>query len=184
LADLEPEFDQLDIDNANGPVDTVVDGSNTRLMVDTQQGKPIDVPGVPCFSTKYRVDFDESDLTLTTTTYVTRFTYSGSGKFIGLIVGFSSTNTKIRLTIDSEEFFDMTSSNIQDVQSSNPGNSGPSSETGVGGPQFDITDKKVVFYPPFPVEYKTNILIEVARENVGGPDPVVQRSMVVLTKET
>lgn len=129
--------------------------------------------GSSVYTSKYRSIFDGTGLTLTGA-FQTVYTYSGSGKFVGFILDFSSGNIAagVKLTIDTDVIFDLSSADILDVQNG----SGTS-----GGPVFDNLDKKFSFEPPRPILYKTIITIEVKRDN-GTPN--LTRLIVNHTKET
>lgn len=183
MADSEPLFNQKDIDDTYGPVGTVDEGGGLSRLKVIDIKKPSDTPGAPSFSDKYRSDFDEpSPATALTASYQTIFTYSGTGKFVGFVATFSNTNVELKLSIDSNVTFEMTSAQVNDAQFGNPSTLGPGGQASSGGAMWDQTGRRYGFMPYFPIEYGTDVKIEVKK--VGAPVVSYIRSIVNLTKET
>ena len=159
---------------------TLIGNIGDRLKVTDDGGGSSGTPGAPCFSDKYRTLFDGASLTLTTS-YQTRYTYSGSGKFVGFILAFSGSDLVVKLSIDSNVIFEINGGDLGDVQLGNPASSGPNSQPTAGGPSWDTTGKKMSFVPTFPIAYDTEVKIEIKRI---GNNIDVNRSIVTLTKET
>jgi len=180
--DQEPLFNFLDIDDANGPVNTEKENFITRLQVNDKK-KSNQAPGGGVFSNKYRSEFDEPSPSLAlTTSYQTIFDYSGSGKFIGFVATFSNSTIVIKFSIDSTEIFELEASQVNDAQFNNPTSTGPASQTTTGGPIWDSTSRRFGFMPNLPIEYLMNVKIEAKKK--GAPAANYNRSIVNLTKET
>lgn len=170
-----------DINSIEGGTDgTTIGNVGDRLKVTDDGGSSSGTPGAPCFSDKYRSLFDGASLALTTS-YQTRYTYSGSGKFVGFILAFSGSDLVVKLSIDSEVIFEVNGEDLSDVQIGTPLGSGPNSQPTAGGPSWDTTSKKMSFVPTFPIAYDTEVKIEIKRI---GNNIDVNRSIVTLTKET
>lgn len=142
----------------------------------TDKGNPSANHGIPVFSSKLRYEKDTTGLTLTTS-YQTAFTYSGSGKLVGMILDFDKTNIQVKVTLDSTEvIFECTSNEIDDVQSS-----GARKGAGIVGLAWDTSGSKYVFEPPYPIVYDSAVLIEAKQVSGNGN---LSRSIVILTKES
>lgn len=63
-----------------------------------------DAPGAPVFTKKYRVAYDGTDVSLTTT-LTNIFTYTGSGKFVSFVMSTDKSTVLITLKIDSDAVF-------------------------------------------------------------------------------
>ena len=181
MADNIPQPNIIDIDDTNGPVDTIVDGIKTRLMVDAKVDAAAgDGGGCPVFSKKYRSLFDGATLVLSVA-YQTRYIYSGSGKFVGFVIHFSGSDVVVKLSIDSEVIFELNGEDVNDMQIGNPASIGPNAQPTAGGPSWETTGKRIAFSPACPIAYATEVKIEVKRI---GNNIDINRSMVALTKET
>ena len=152
---------------------------HTATLPETEQdGMAAEGPGCPVLSTKYRVDFSDSNVTVGTSA-ATLFTYSGSGKMIGFVFEFNG-DVQVKLDIDSEIIFDLSTSDINDMQI-------PMGVSGAipaipGSLEWTAASKKLVFMPPCPIIYGTNVTITATR--LATPDKTMTRSIVSLTKET
>ncbi len=178
MVDADPQFNQSDIDDSNGPVDTVDDGSKTRLLVrDDNTGNATDAPGCPVTTTKLRYDFDDTGVTISTT-FVTLFTYSGSGKFFGIVLDFNSDQVEVKCTIDSEVIFNLTAAQLKDIQI--PAAAGQSQ--GIGGLEWENAGSRLRFTPPCAIKFGTDVKFEGKR--TGASDKTLDRVMATLTKET
>jgi len=181
--DQEPLFNQKDISDVNGPVDTKIDGAAKTRMLVANEIEAIQAPGASSFTKKYRSDFDEpSPALVLTASFQEIFSYTGTGKFIGFVATFSNTNPQIKLTIDSEINFNMKASEINDAQFANPTVAGPTSQMSSGGPIWDATGRRIGFMSTFSIEFKVDVKIEALK--VGAPPVNYIRSIVNLTKET
>lgn len=161
---------------------TLIGNVGDKLKVDAEisaVGQPSDAPGCPVFSSEIETIFSETDLALTTS-YVTRFTYSGSGKLIGYIAGLNSTNFSFKLTIDSNVVFDISGNNINDIQLGPPSAGLPQPTS--GGPFVNNSGKTFGYLPICPIAFSTNVKIEVKKGS--GPAATILRDLINLTKET
>lgn len=118
---------------------------------------PSDAPGSPVLTSKLRYENDRTTVTLTAS-YQTIYSYSGSGKLIGVFGDFESNLTEVKVSVDSEVLFE---AQLVDLMS-NTGNK----EFSIGNVFTDATGKKFVFAPAFPVVYSTQVLFE-ARMSTG-----------------
>jgi len=141
---------------------------------------PSDTPGVSVLSKKYRIEFDETDVTAGTA-FATVFNYTGSGKFFGFILVNDHKEIETKLTIDGTEvIFSLKAEDVGAVQISNPDVPDLVQET--GGIMTADNDKTVALKLSFPIVFDTSVKIEVKRTE--DTDHKVLRSMVSLTKET
>ena len=172
MADTAPEFDQQDISNANGPVDTVVDGSDTRLMVDAKTNQlPGDTPGCPTLSNKLVYELDETTINLTTV-FQDVFSYGGSGKVVGFMADVENTNTVFKISVDSNV--------IWEGEILALGTMTGNKEFSIGGLYTSDDFKKLVLVPGCPIKYGT--IFKVEAKSATSKD--LFRHMACLTKET
>lgn len=155
---------------------TPIGNVGDRLKVDAQLTS---VP--PAFSKKYRSEYDGSTLELTTS-YQNRFTYSGSGQFIGFILVSTGTDITVKLIIDSDLIFELNTQDLFSVQLNDPGNSGPNSQPSAGGPSWDNSGKRYTFAPLQPISYATSVAIDVKKVSVAAAN--ITDHIISLTKET
>lgn len=141
---------------------------------------PSDTPGCPTISSKYRIEFSESDITIPTA-LVTLFSYTGSGKLFGFVFMNDHKEVQTKLTIDSTEVvFDLKSEDIGNVQLQSPDLTSLVPET--GGIMVADNDKTVALKLICPIVFTTSVKIEAKR--TGSNDHTMLRSIVSLTKET
>jgi len=135
-------------------------------------------PGCPVISKKYRIDFSDSDVTVGTTA-AEIFNYDGTGKLFGFVFEFTG-EVSVELDVDGEIIFDLSTSDINDMQI-------PMGISGAipaipGSLEWTSASKKLVFMPPCPILYGTNVTVNATR--LATPDKTMTRSIVSLTKET
>lgn len=140
-----------------------------------------DAPGCPVFSTKLRTIFNETDLSLTTS-FVNRFTFSGSGKLVGFVYRFNNMAPVVKLTIDSEIIFDLEAQQLFDIEVGSPLASGPNGQPTAGGPSWDNTNRTFVYMPLCPIVFFADVKIDVKK--IGAPSVTLTRDLITLTKET
>lgn len=136
----------------------------------------------PTFSKKYRVELSETDVTMGSS-YSTIYSYSGSGKFIGMVIEFNDEDVIVKVTIDSETIFEL---DIEDLNNFNFFGGGDDDDGGSVRSHCGLDgankDKALHWCPPCPIQYDTEVKIEGKRN--GGSNKTMRRRIVTLTKET
>lgn len=179
MVDQKAEFNQLDISDTNGPVDTTDISGTTRLNV-IDIGDPTGTPGSPVISpkTRYNKDVGITVPLLLTGTYQTAYTRSGSGKLYSYVLDFDKSNAQIKLTIDGTNvIYECTVEEVQSFQAQD-------ARRGAGplGLGWDNTGNIHVWEPTWPVPYETSVLIEV--RETAGPAINLDGALVILSEET
>ena len=178
MGDEIPKHNVGDISDANGEVDTVDDNGLTRLAVTGDGGSSSDAGGCPVISKKLRYDLSMSDITVSTT-LVTVYTYSGSGKLFGTVLDFSHGDIEVKLTIDGTDvIFDMDMGDLNTIQI--PGGAGINQ--GIFGLVWENAGSRLRLEPSCALIFTSEIKFEAKR--TGAVDRTLNRSLVALTKET
>jgi len=178
MADAEPLFNQKDISDTNGPVNTVVDGADTRLMVDAALsggGDSSDNPGCPVYSENYQSTSDFTEVVLDGTFKVLH-TETGKGKLIGFVIAFDGAEPEVRLKINGNIKWTYKLSDLLLLQYDSNGNIGTA-----GGPV--VFGNKLAFgsftTSDCGIEYKTSFAIEATES--GGKKK--KNQIITFTKE-
>lgn len=162
---------------AGGTDSTKIGNTADRLKVDAQ------ITGVlsgasNTISKKLRTDMLIQDMTFTNSIYITLYTYSGSGLFVGAQFIFDNDHAQIKLTIDSDVIFD-TDFHVLKTFDLSP--SGPLT-SGLGGLFYATDGSTLNFIPTYPIPYSSLVKFE-CKSSDGGSHKHKQQ-LVVLTKET
>lgn len=154
-----------------------------RLKVDAQVTPPSssDNVGCPTISDKLKIEHDGTDIIITSS-YVTLYNYSGSGKLFGMALDFNSNRVKIKLTVDSNVIFDLPFQTIEDIARFGGGSDKGSNRDLCGFFRIGASDR-IEFCPPCPMAYDSQILVEAVRYNTSTNRKLTEK-MVFLTKET
>ena len=164
-----PEFDQQDISNTNGPVDTRDNSGTTELHVHDKDANSggIAQPGTPCFSNKLKHVYELKDLTLTTS-YQTVYeeTSVSTGKLVGFGMNCDKNDYTVKLTVDSNEIFELSADQLASVQSDGPGSSGLGHRSTGGGPTYNASGYKFTYDPLYPIAYGDSFKIEIKKADI------------------
>jgi len=117
--------------------------------------------GVPCYSSKFMFISDDSTVALTGS-FVDQYSYTGTGRFIGFVMEFDHKDVEVKLLIDSDTIFSISSSDIETHQ----GNTLVDENLGIN---WEPNKKILTFYPRFPICFDTDVKIQ-ARETAGSHD--------------
>lgn len=127
-------------------------------------------PQGPVSTSKYRID-SGGPIGSIGTTYVTVYTYSGTGLFYGFYLDFNDKDVEIKLTIDGEQILEL------ELTASTSGND---DWCGLG---VNSSDDVIKFCAtPYPILYDTNVTIEVRRTD--NANKTLQNYLVWISKET
>lgn len=136
---------------------------------------PADTPGAPVITKKLRYEVDRTTVVLNGT-YQTIWSYTGSGKFIGIVLDTETNLTDVKFTVDGTEvIWEFKLSNLQ----ANSGNK----EFSLNSLYTNAAGKVLVFTPGadvVPILYESSLKLE-AKESTGKR---VFGYVVGLTKET
>jgi len=137
----------------------------------------------PSVSKKLRFDHTENNTTITSS-YVTLYSYSGSGKLHGFVLDYNSDSVRTKLTIDgSDEIFELTMDEIEDLQSYTGGGCDDSQSSELlGGFIKKSSGNKLNVEFKCPIKYETSVLIEAQRTS--GSNKRLDRRIVFIEKET
>lgn len=168
ISDTNPQIE-------GGTDGTVIGNTGDRLKVDASVVSSIP----PKISKKLRSVIDKTSQAITGSSFVTIFTYTGSGDFWSFIVATNQNGAQLRLEIDGEVILDGAAS-VTDIQFSLPN---ATSQTFAGGHWCQsFTTGGLAFSVPYPIAYTTNVVLKAKRDNNG--NITVNQVQVNLTKET
>lgn len=126
---------------------------------DTKKALCVDVPksSLPAYSNDYKIEFSETVLALTTN-YQARYSYSGSGRFIGFVLDMDANTTiQYRLVIDGKVVFTDLPHELVTALWGAPAN----------GQRFFVVGTTVLnnfdFQPDLPIEFSTSVSLEIRR---------------------
>lgn len=105
------------------PTTAELDLQNLEVNVTTE---PTDAPGIPVLTKKFRIEFDEANITVGSS-YTTLYSHNGTGKFFGGILDFNSDSVRVKLIVDGETIFELTLDEIEAIQSFSSGGCNDSS---------------------------------------------------------
>lgn len=128
---------------------------------------------VPCYSSKMNFDLDHDFSSSLTDSFVTKYTYSGSGKFIGFDLTYSSQFTATKLIIDSDTIFDIVNSELDVAHTL---------DKDTLGLIWEPTRKQLLFYPRFPICFDTDVVIQSRKTSV--PAATLDSYIVCIDKVT
>jgi len=167
---LDTELGEIELKgNTDG---TLIGNIGDRLKITGDGGSAADAPGCPITSKKFRVEFDDTDVAITST-FATVFTYSGSGKLFSASIKFNGEDINLRLKIDGEIIFNLNAKDVKDHQSNNRSQAVNifNQNTGLWSIDFFC-----------PIVFAATVLFE-AQTSSGG-DKTMERTLIALTKET
>ena len=138
-------------------------------------------PGCPVISNKLRIERDGTDISFSGS-YVTLYSYNGSGKFIGFLFDFNTNDVDIKLTIDGTEvIFELELEEIEDIARFGGGKTGTDRDV---CRYFRVgQDDRLEFCPPCPIKFETSVLIE-GKKNGGGSSKKLTNKMIFIEKVT
>jgi len=154
MADL-PIDDTIDVnitnDAGNKKVTVTTDASKERLDVDAKLSASDLTFQLSAFTPK--LDFDSTGISLNTSTWDTLIDITSTEGKIDFIVASSptSSNYRVRLTVDSVEIFDLAMSDLSSLGLSNATNTEIWAET---------ADKNLRYRPNIPVDFTTGFKFE------------------------
>jgi hypothetical protein len=129
--------------------------------------------GPQSISSKLRAVFSATNQNITGASYVSFYTYSGSGYFWAFRVNLDNDGGQIQLSIDGDIIFNnITSKNISDLGAANsflPWHSRTSAGT-------------YYFYAPIPIAFSSNVTLSAKRDNNGAL--TVQQRIIYISQET
>jgi len=174
VSNLDSELDSIQLEGATDG--TKIGNVSDALKVSaTFNQSPTDTPGCPVVSQKLRYEVDRTTVVLTAS-YQTIWSYTGSGKFSGIIVDCEANLTEFKFTVDtSNVVFEFQIKDLLDTS----GNK----EFSLSSLYTDTSGKKLIFTPGpelCPMVYTSNLKLE-AKESTGKR---VFGYVVGLTKET
>lgn len=112
--------------------------------------------GGSSFNHKLRItsDFSSSNLS---TSFVSKFSVSGSGLFSGFKIKVSNTSAAIRVIVDSETLFDLDVAELNDFTFNDYDNTGL--QKFFGFPSYG----EMEFFPPRPISFNSSISVEIKK---------------------
>jgi hypothetical protein len=123
-------------------------------------------------SSKFRVDFAQPAQVITGASYVSFYSYAGSGIFTGVVVFSNQDGFQLRVLIDGTEVV------LTDISGSQMNSAGLSS-----GVLYRIAAGDIAFFPPNNgIAFSSSIRLLGKRDNAG--NVTVETYIVYLTKET
>lgn len=176
LDDFETNFKPTG--NAALSRDVIVDNNVTL------NSSPSDLVGCDSISPKLRVDYSGTNQSITSS-YTTVYSYSGSGKLFGFVLDFNSDSVRVKFTIDgTEQIFELTLNQIEDLQAYSSGGCDDSSNTDDGLLGFfkKASGNKLYFQPLHCIVYYSEVKIEAQR--TGSSNKTLDDYLVILTKES
>ena len=162
--------DELSTDRAEVTADN-------RLKVQSQiEVEPDDISSCPVMSNKFRVELDETDITVPAS-FATMYSYSGSGKFFSFIHCYDDDDTEVRLTIDGDVIFSINLEDLDDFEID-----GDNDLCGWFKLIQSSGDNRFCFCPPCAIRYETSVLIEARRTDSSNNE--LHRQLIFISKET
>jgi len=132
------------------------DGDRRRLNVDAKITGNIPVTAaVMCYSSKLKYEPNSSTVNLTNS-FVSQYSYTGSGKLVGFAMTFDSKDVECKLLVDGDTVFSVTAADVEN-------NAAKFSTMGL---DWEPNKKTVSFYPNFPVCFDTSADIQ-AKQTAG-----------------
>jgi len=131
------------------------DGDRRRLNVDAKIIGNIPVTSaVMCYSSKKTFDLDDTDVALTGT-LTDQYSYSGTGKLIGFMMGFDKKDSEVQLLVDSDEVFKIEAGYLDKFNPVSGGMNAPD----MLGIYFEPNNKTIIYYPRYPICFETDVKI-------------------------
>lgn len=143
------------------------------LSESTIVNEPGDPRVNPVLTSKYRIEYSATPVTLPAG-YATMYSYSGSGKFHGFFFSFSSSDVRIKLTVDSEILFELILKDLEDFAFDNE-------KYPICGGIRVGRDRKFQFCPEIPINFESSISIE-GQLSAGG-SKTLDKYLIFITKD-
>jgi hypothetical protein len=112
---------------------------------------------IDCYSKKLRYISNSTTVPLTGS-FVSQYSYTGEGRFVGFNMEFDHKDVEVKLLIDSEEIFSLSASDLQDH-----GNNTLDDNIGI---LWEPNKKIITFHPRYPICFTEDVEIQ-AKETAG-----------------
>lgn len=134
-----------------------VRGGTDRTLIGNTADR---IKALPTLTSKFRILYDETNQSVTSS-YVTLYSYSGSGVFFGSSLNFNNTDVRVRLSIDGEEIFALTLDELSNIESASAFGNDYSSSNLIYVNQ--TSDDIFNMYFPHGIYYASSVVIQAQR---------------------